>query len=207
MSTNLLGQLLGNVFSGARGGAQSQGGLGDLFGGAGGSGGAGGAMSGSGGGGGLGGLLGGLLGGGQRPGAGIGGGMGGIGGIGGKGALLAILLPLAMQWVQRSGGIGNVLGRFQQRGLSQQAASWVSTGENQPIDGQAMADVMGDDELSRLSQQLGVSRQEVSDGFGEILPEMVNHLTPDGTVPADADDVLANGSSMLERMFGAQRAG
>ena len=210
MSGNLLGQLLGGVFSQVRGGGQQGlgmggggssplGGLvGSVLGGAGG----------MGGGGGLGGLLGGLMGGGRSGGLGGGGfgsSGGGLGGIGGKGAMLALLLPLAMGWVQRNGGVGAVLGRFKQQGLTDEADSWVSTGENRPVDAQAMAGVMGDEELSRLSQQLGVSPQEVSDGMAQVMPEVVHHLTPDGSVPHDADDVLANGSSMLEKMLGEHR--
>ena len=185
MANDLLGQILGSVLGGARGEQQSpMGGMG----------------------GGLGDMLGGLLG----RNTGGGGGLGGLGGAssgsGGKGALIAMLLPLAMQWVQRSGGVGALLQRFQQKGYSQQAASWVSTGPNEALEPQAVSDVVGMDELSRLSQQLGVSHEEVSSGMAQILPEVVNHLTPQGHVPDDSDDVLGRGMSMLEQlMVSAQR--
>lgn len=136
-------------------------------------------------GGGLGGVLGGMMGRGRRG--------------GGGGMLLALMVPLAMQWVQRNGGIGSVLQRMQQKGLGSQAASWVGTGDNQPIDVEAVDQVVGREELSRLSQQLGVGEDEVARGFSEILPEMVHHLTPEGRVPPDADDVLESGRSDLER--------
>ena len=117
-----------------------------------------------------------------------------------------MLLPLAMQWVQRNGGVGALLQRFQQKGYSQQAASWVSTGPNEELAPQAVNDVVGMDELSRLSQQLGVSHEEVSAGMAQILPEVVNHLTPQGNVPDNSDDVLSRGISMLEQfMNSAQR--
>lgn len=205
MANDFLGQILGSVLGG--GGSGSQNPMG---------GGSGGGL-----GGGLGGLLGGLLGGnagqtdrnmdssGSQGGlGGLGGlaGMGGMGqagsGMGGKGsALLVMLLPLAMQWVQRNGGLGGVLQRFQHKGYSQQAASWVSTGPNEALEPQAISDVMGTDELSRLSQQLGVSQEEVSSGMGQILPEMVNQLTPQGGVPDDSDETLNRGMSMLEKMM------
>jgi hypothetical protein len=59
-------------------------------------------------------------------------------------------LPLAIQWVQRNGGVGATLDRFKQRGLSQQAASWVSTGEIQPVDAQTMSDVVGSEILPQV---------------------------------------------------------
>lgn len=201
MSNDLLGQILGSVLSGARSGSGRMpessgglGGLGDLLGGL-----AGGGRGGAGGG--LGDVLGGMLGGGARGRADDDGGSP----FGGKGALLAMLLPLAMQWVQRNGGIGAVLERFQQKGYSQQAASWMSTGSNQALGSEAIGEVVGMDELSRLSQQLGVGQEEVASGFAQILPEVVNHLTPQGDLPGDADDVLGSGLSALEQMLGQAR--
>ena len=214
MANDFLGQILGSVLGNARSGQQSPmggGGLGDLLGGlmGGGAGQAGGSS------GGLGDLLGGLLSGGagqggNRP-ADLGG-LGGLGmgqgqsgsGLGNKGgALMLLLLPLAMQWVQRNGGIGGVLERFRNKGYSQQAASWVSTGENEALEPQAVNELMGTEELSRMSQQLGVSQEEVSSGMAQILPEMVNQLTPQGGVPDDGDEVLNRGTSMLEQIMNA----
>jgi uncharacterized protein YidB (DUF937 family) len=217
MANDFLGQILGSVLGNARTGQQSPmgsggGGLGDLLGGLMG----GGAGQAGGGSGGLGGLLGGLIGGGAGQGdnrngnlgglGGLGGGMAGMGqggsGMGGKGgALMLLLLPLAMQWVQRNGGIGGVLERFQNKGYSQQAASWVSTGENEELQPQAVHELMGTEELSRMSQQLGVSQEEVSSGMAKILPEMMSQLTPQGGVPDDGDDVLDRGRSMLEQIM------
>lgn len=136
-------------------------------------------------------------------GTGSGGGLGGLGGLGGslggRGTLLAMLLPFAMQWVQRNGGLGAVLDRFQQKGYGPQANSWVSTGPNQMLDAQGIDAVVGADELSRLSQQLGVPQQEVADGFAEILPEMVDQLSPGGEVPPEADEALDGGLSQLSQ--------
>ena len=154
----------------------------------------------------LGDLLGGLMGGSAGTAGGLGGlGSGGssLGGLGGgKGALMAMLLPMAMQWVKRSGGVSSVLDRFQQTGYSQQAASWVSTGENESIAPQAINQVVGSDELSRLSQQLGVGADDVASGMAHILPQVVSHLTPQGEVPLDADNRLDNGISTLDQLMG-----
>ena len=182
MANDFLGQILGSVFSRAGGSQQSSRGDGSEN------------RAGTGG---LGDLLGGLMRGGSRP-------MGGLGGgssYGGKGALMAMLLPLAMQWVQRSGGIGGVRDRFRKKGYSQQAASWVSTGENEVLEPQAIDEVVGTDELSRLSRQLGVGNEAVASGMAQILPEMVNQLTPQGEVPDNADDTLNDGISTLERLM------
>ena len=203
MANDFLGQILGSVLGNARAGQQSPtggGGLGDLLGGLmGGAAGQGTSSSG-----GLSDLLGGLMGGGAGQGANRPTDLGSQSGagMGNKGsALMLLLLPLAMQWVQRNGGIGAVLERFQNKGYSRQAASWVSSGANEELYPQAVSELMGTDELSRLSQQLGVSQEEVSSGMAQILPEMLNQLTPQGGVPDDGDDVLNRGTSMLEQLM------
>ncbi len=200
MANNLIEQILAGVLSNAAGGRGQ-------------------AAPNSGDGGGLGDLLGGMLGGGASADRGSPFGSGGLGDLlggmlggaapggattkrsGGGGALIAVLLPLAMQWVQRNGGLGAVLGKFQQQGYSQQAASWVSTGENEAMPREAIDEVVGLDELSRLSQQLGVPEQQVAEGFAQILPEMVNQLTPQGDVAGDADDVLNEGMAEMQAML------
>ena len=184
MANPFLGTILGSVLGQAMGRGTTMGG---------------GPLGGGGIPGGLGGVLGGMLGGSMA------GRMGGPGrGVGGRNALLALMLPLAMQWIQRNGGIGNVLQRAQQRGYSRQASSWVGTGENEALPLQAVDELVGHDEIVRLSQQLGVGEQEVSEGFAEILPEMVDKLSPDGMLPEDADQVLDAGQSSLERMLAAE---
>lgn len=146
----------------------------------------------------------------RRRGGGLGGvGAAGLGGVlagmlgrgrGGKrGVLLALLLPLAMQWVQRNGGLGAVLKRMQDKGYGRQAKSWVAVGDNDDLDAQAVDDVVGQDELSRLSRQLGLPQDEVRQGFAELLPEMVDQLTPDGRVSPDADEVLGNSLPLVEQ--------
>jgi uncharacterized protein YidB (DUF937 family) len=187
MGNPLLGQILGSVFSNAMRGRAGRSPFGA---------GTGGTLGGSGGGG-LGDLLGGMLG----RGGGLGGSGGSLGGagLGGRSALLAMLLPLAMQWVQRNGGVGAVLDRFKQKGYGPQANSWISTGPNQMLDARGIDDVIGPDELSGMAQQLGLPRQEVADGFAEIIPEMVDQLSPQGELPPEADEALTGGLSELER--------
>lgn len=179
MANDFLSQILGSVLGGNAGAAGGLGGLGGSLGG-------------------LGGMLGNVLGGGSQA-AGEG---DDASPVAGKGALLAALLPLAMQLIQRNGGVGGLLDRLKQSGYGQQAASWVSTGANQPVDAEAVGQVVGTDELARLSQQLGVPSDQVAGGLAQILPHVVNHLTPAGDVPPDADDVLNSALSSLTQSFG-----
>lgn len=62
------------------------------------------------------------------------------------------------------------------------------------------------DELSRLSRQLGVGNDEVSEGMAQILPEMVNRLTPDGSMQQDSDEMLGQGITALEQFLSRLQA-
>lgn len=179
MNTNpLLGQVLGGLFGQAmmrRGRGGMGGGLGGI---------------------GLGSVLGGMMRGGR------GGSMGmpaGRGAGGGQAALLMMLLPLAMRWVQRNGGVGAVLDKFKQKGLDRQAKSWISTGANDSLGEQAVEQVVGRDELSAMAQRLGVPEHQVTQAFAEIMPEMVDKLSPGGQLPREADEVLEEGARTLEK--------
>jgi uncharacterized protein YidB (DUF937 family) len=114
-------------------------------------------------------------------------------------ALLVMLLPLAMRWIQRNGGVGAVLDKFRQQGYGRQTQSWVSTGQNDGIDEQAVEQVVGQGELQQMAQRLGVPEHEVAQAFAEIMPEMVDKLTPQGQLPDQADDVLDESRQTLEK--------
>ncbi|HEX7891348.1 MAG TPA: YidB family protein [Ramlibacter sp.] len=182
MMNPMLGQVLGGLFGQAMGRrGMRTGGMGS------GMGGLGGALGGA--------VLGGMLGGRRGP-AGVpaGRGMGSN-----RTALMLMLLPMAMRWVQRNGGMGAVLDRFRQKGYGSQMQSWVSTGDNQPLDERAVEQVVGQQDLQEMAQRLGVPEEEVRQAFAEVMPEMVNQLTPDGRLEAQADDVLDEGRQALEK--------
>ena len=132
-------------------------------------------------------ILGGLAGGG-------GGSTGGAGAAGGA-ALIAVL----MQLLQRNGGLGGLLQQFQQAGYGREADSWVSTGENSPIGGDVLSKVLGSGEIDRIAQQLGMSRGQAADQVASALPDVVNQMTPKGSVPGDSDDVVSRALEILQR--------
>jgi uncharacterized protein YidB (DUF937 family) len=149
------------------------------------------------GGGGLGDILGQVLGGGApRGGGGGAGGMGDIlgqilggGGGGGGGAGMGGL-----------GGLGGLLNQFEQAGYGDQARSWVGTGQNQAIPADVIGQIFGPAGLSAIARQAGVSEADASAGLSQLLPEVVDRVTPEGEVP-DLDQLTASVSD-LSRRFG-----
>ena len=110
--------------------------------------------------------------------AGTGGGLGGIlGGLLAGGAAGSVL----------SGGLGDLLKQFQQSGQGDAANSWVGTGPNKTIAPGDLAKALGADQLDQLSSQSGLSRDDLLQGLSQYLPQVVDHLTPDGRLPNAAE--------------------
>jgi uncharacterized protein YidB (DUF937 family) len=120
---------------------------------------------------------------------------------------MMMLLPMAMRWVQQNGGVGAVLDRFKQQGLGKKTQSWLSTGDNEPLDEQSVQQVVGSQELAQMAQRLGVPEHEVAEAFADIMPEMVNQLSPQGAMHDQADDVLDEGRATLEKEIEQVQAG
>ena len=117
----------------------------------------------------------------QPQGGGMGGGLGSIlgGGGGGLGGLLGGL--------GGAGALGGLIGALQQKGLGQQANSWVSTGANQPVAPHQLADALGEDAVQELQQQSGLPREQLLAELSHELPEAVNQATPEGRLPDEGE--------------------
>jgi uncharacterized protein YidB (DUF937 family) len=104
------------------------------------------------------------------------------GDAGGLGGLLTALVP-AVGGLLEGGGLQNVLARLEANGLGAQAASWVGTGANEPITGAQARQAVGPDEVARIAGELGVSESEAAGGVAEVLPAVVDAITPHGELP------------------------
>jgi len=112
----------------------------------------------------------------------------GAGGLGDllKGGLGGLLAGGAAGGVI-SGGLNDLLRQFQQSGHGEAANSWVSQGPNKQISSGDLASALGGDQIDNLMSQSGLSRQELLDGLSRYLPDVVNHLTPDGRLPTEGE--------------------
>ena len=99
-----------------------------------------------------------------------------------KGGLCGLLAGGAAGTVL-SGGLGDLLNQLQQSGHGDTANSWVGKGENKPIAPGDLASALGADQIDSLSAQSGLSREELLSGLSQYLPQVVDHLTPDGRLP------------------------
>src|SRR6201996_1897104 len=127
--------------------------------------------------------VGGSLSGGSLGGGSLGGSLGGLGDIL-KGGLGGVLAGGAAGSVI-SGGLGDLLKQLQQNGHGETANSWVSPGPNKQIAPGDLAKALGADQINSLMSQSGLSREDLLNGLSQHLPEVVNHLTPDGRLPTE----------------------
>lgn len=188
--TGGLGDILGSVLGGSAGASNQAGGynpqqygrqadngfgLDDLLGGLGGGAQRGSMSSGAGG---LGDILGSVLGGGQRS----------RGGFGGKGMLIAALMPMVLSWIQRNGGLSGALSKITGMGHEAQARSWMSNSEpNDNLDPNEINRLFDENEIQQVAAHTGANEAEVRQGIAELLPEVVNQLTPKGNLDTEAE--------------------
>lgn len=104
---------------------------------------------------------------------------------GGNNTLLELVLQLINN--PQTGGLAGLIQSFQQGGLGEIADSWVSTGANQPISPEQLQSVLGNSSLAGLAEQLGLNQAQASGQLAELLPQLVDQLTPNGQLPADGD--------------------
>ena len=107
---------------------------------------------------------------------------GGQGGVLGK---LGGLLGGASAGSVLSGGLGDLIDHFKQSGHGQVADSWVKTGPNQNLAPQQLEQAIGPDVLNTLSQQTGLSREELLSRLTRELPNAVDKFTPNGRLPTE----------------------
>ena len=124
---------------------------------------------------------------------------GALGGQMGGGSGQNQMLQLVMQLLQNQpGGLQGLIDQFTRAGLGSQAASWVGTGQNLPISADDLMKVFGGGgQLQDMLSKFGMQQSEVMGGLAQMLPGVVDRLTPNGSVQ---DDMVAQGLDLLKNL-------
>jgi uncharacterized protein YidB (DUF937 family) len=85
------------------------------------------------------------------------------------------------------GGLGGLLNRLQQGGLGDETKSWVGSGQNQPVSPGQLGSALGPNIIKTLAQQSGISEDELTKQLSQVLPGIVDKLTPNGRLPTVAE--------------------
>jgi uncharacterized protein YidB (DUF937 family) len=101
-----------------------------------------------------------------------------LGGIVGAG-----MVSVVNDIVAKHGGVQGVVNEFERNGLGATVKSWVGTGPNQPISPDDVQRTLGPDLLQQLSAKSGLPVSELAQKLSHVLPQAVDTMTPDGTIP------------------------
>jgi len=99
-------------------------------------------------------------------------------------AVGAVVLSQIVALIQNHpGGVGGLLQSFQQGGLGHLVQSWIGTGQNLPVSPDQLRGTVGGDWISRITQATGLPQGQVEQNLSTLLPQIVDHLTPNGQLP------------------------
>ena len=89
------------------------------------------------------------------------------------------------------GGLPGMVGAFEKAGLGGAVHSWISNAANVGVTGEQIRSVLGDGAITQFAEKLGVSPDVAAQHISELLPQLVDHLTPNGQVPEGGTDALS----------------
>ncbi len=122
--------------------------------------------------------------------------------------------------LQQQGGLGNVLGgllaadggqgglsglveKFNQAGLGAVVASWIGNGQNLPVSAEQISNILGSDAVANVARQLGIDPAQAAGQLSQMLPGLIDKLTPNGAVPqgglGNAGDLMGALGGLLRR--------
>ena len=118
-------------------------------------------------------------------GAALGGGQGGQTQAGTGGLDPQVLMGIVAALMNNGDGLSGILAKLQQGGLGDAAQSWVGTGANQPVSPDALGGALGPDLMGMIARQLGGNQQQAAGTLADLLPGLIDQLTPQGRLPTD----------------------
>ncbi len=107
------------------------------------------------------------------------------------------ILAVAQQLLGQSGGIDGLIQQLQAGGLGDVVKSWIGNGQNLPVTGEQIQQVLGNEKVAAIARQLGVDPAQASAQLAQVLPGLVDKLTPNGQVP-QGGDLLSQGADLLK---------
>jgi uncharacterized protein YidB (DUF937 family) len=102
--------------------------------------------------------------------------------------------------LQNTGGVGGLMTAFQQQGAGDLIQSWIGTGQNLPVQAETLVNVLGGDRLKALAEQLGVSPEVATTALTQVLPTVIDKLTPNGSAQ-EGDQGLSGLGSLIGSFF------
>ncbi len=112
------------------------------------------------------------------------------------------VMQMAAQLISSSGGLGALLQKFSTAGLGSAANAWVAQGPNPPLSADQLVSAVGQEQVNELAHQHGMPPQQAAQGLAQILPSIVDKLTPDGALNENH-----SGSALESALSGLMKGG
>lgn len=114
-----------------------------------------------------------------------------------EGSQSSLISAALSMLTNQSGGISGLVQQFTAQGLGHVVNSWVGTGQNLPISPSQLQSVLGSEQVQAIAAKAGISPEAAQSGLSQLLPQLVDHLTPNGEVPQQGD-LMSKGMELLK---------
>lgn len=103
----------------------------------------------------------------------------------GNSSNLSSILDHAMSLINNpaTGGVAGLVEAFKSKGLDEVVSSWISTGKNLPISPEQIKQALGSEKIQQIAEKAGISKDAVSQQLSQLLPQLIDKLTPNGKLP------------------------
>ena len=112
--------------------------------------------------------------------------------------------PLAASVMQminsQPGGLSGLVQQFHDKGLGGLVSSWVGTGQNLPVSADQLQHVLGSEQVKEIAAKAGISPDMVTSHLSQLLPMLIDKMTPNGQVPQGGSSILEEGMGMLKNI-------
>ena len=85
------------------------------------------------------------------------------------------------------GGLGGLLAQLQAAGLDNVVKSWIGTGQNQPVQPDALGDALGKKTVTQMADKAGCSKDDLLAQLASALPGLIDKLTQNGRIPTQQE--------------------
>lgn len=102
----------------------------------------------------------------------------------GKNQTMSVLIGVVIGMIIKY-GLPVIVQKLSKSGLKEQVDSWIGKGDNKSVDPKQLTKALGPEMINEMSKKTGLKKTEVENSLAEILPEIINKLTPKGEVDED----------------------
>jgi uncharacterized protein YidB (DUF937 family) len=119
-----------------------------------------------------------------------------------KGTPLDKILNHLMGGQQGASGLEALVEKLRNGGLGDRVDSWISTGTNRPVAPQELEHALGEGETDRLASGAGLERPGLLALLSQMLPRLIDGLTPQGRLPTQGEVPEGGLSGLLRQILG-----